>query len=54
MGLEVNTILPQIVLFPLTLWLAGIVTKLFDKPSIKLARWLFEPLYYESYKGIES
>ncbi|KAG0646499.1 O-acetyltransferase -1 [Hyphodiscus hymeniophilus] len=31
----------QLVLLPLTLWVAHVVTKLFDEPSVKFAQWLY-------------
>jgi peptidoglycan/LPS O-acetylase OafA/YrhL len=41
LGLEVAFLVPQLVILPLTLWLAEIVTKLFDRPSMKFARWAY-------------
>jgi peptidoglycan/LPS O-acetylase OafA/YrhL len=41
-GLELNFILAQFILFPLTLWVAKLATDAFDGPSIKLAAWLYE------------
>lgn len=40
-GLEINTIVPHIILLPLTLWMAVVVTKLVDAPSVKLSKYLF-------------
>jgi peptidoglycan/LPS O-acetylase OafA/YrhL len=39
-GLELSLILPQIVLLPLTLWIADAVTRLVDTPSVNFAKWL--------------
>jgi peptidoglycan/LPS O-acetylase OafA/YrhL len=44
LGLEFNFVCAHLVLFPLTLWLAKIVTNTFDEPAIKFARWLYEKL----------
>lgn len=43
-GLEFNFLCAHLVLLPLTLWLAKIVTNAFDEPAIKFARWLYEKL----------
>jgi peptidoglycan/LPS O-acetylase OafA/YrhL len=43
-GLEFNFLCAHLVLFPLTLWLAKIVTNTVDEPAIKFARWLYEKL----------
>ncbi|KAK5061544.1 hypothetical protein LTR84_008088 [Exophiala bonariae] len=40
-GLEVSFLLPQLVLLPITLWSAEIVTVLFDEPSVRFAQWLY-------------
>jgi hypothetical protein len=40
-GLEINYLLPHLILLPLTLCLAEAVTKLIDEPSTKLAQWAF-------------
>ena len=31
----------QLILLPVTLWLAQVVTKVFDEPSVKLAQWFY-------------
>lgn len=41
LGMEIDNIVPQIILLPLTLWAAAVVTKLFDTPSVKLSKYLF-------------
>jgi peptidoglycan/LPS O-acetylase OafA/YrhL len=41
LGLEVAFLVPQLVILPITLWLAEVVTKLFDRPSMKFARWAY-------------
>lgn len=40
-GLELNYILPQLILLPLTIWVAEITTVLIDDPSIKIAQWFY-------------
>lgn len=41
LGLEINAVAPQLILLPCTLYLAGVVTQLFDQPSMKFSKWLF-------------
>ncbi|OJD25013.1 hypothetical protein ACJ73_03617 [Blastomyces percursus] len=38
LGLELGFLLPQLILLPITLWLAEIATKLIDEPSVRLAQ----------------
>lgn len=45
-GLEVNYVCAQMILLPLTLWLASVAHKLLDEPSGQLANWLFDPKRY--------
>ncbi|KAL6711698.1 hypothetical protein ACN47E_004632 [Coniothyrium glycines] len=40
MGLELAFWVPQLILLPLTLYAAEIITKLVDEPSVKFANWL--------------
>lgn len=40
-GLEIAFLLPHLVILPLTLWVAEIVTKVFDRPSVRFTHWLF-------------
>ena len=40
-GLEINYLIPHLILLPLTLCLAEAATKLFDEPSVKFAHWAF-------------
>lgn len=42
MGLELAFWLPQLILLPVTLYVAEVVTKLFDEPSVKLSNWLYK------------
>jgi len=41
LGLELNFLLPHLLIFPITLWMAEITTKLFDEPSVKFSQWLY-------------
>ncbi|KAI9147589.1 O-acetyltransferase PaAT-1 [Paramyrothecium foliicola] len=41
-GLEVAFLLPHLLLLPLTLLLAEMGTRAFDKPSVKIASWLYK------------
>lgn len=41
MGLEFSWIVPQLILLPATLWIADLVTRLVDKPSVQFAQWLY-------------
>jgi peptidoglycan/LPS O-acetylase OafA/YrhL len=41
-GLEINYILAQLILLPLTLWVASLVTKTVDEPSVNFARRMFD------------
>ena len=40
LGLESAFLVPQILLLPVTLWTAEVVTRLVDEPSVKFASWL--------------
>lgn len=42
MGLEPAFLAPQIILLPVTFWLAEVVTRLFDEPSVKIANWVYK------------
>jgi peptidoglycan/LPS O-acetylase OafA/YrhL len=41
LGLEISFLAPHLILLPLTLWLAEIVTKLFDEPSVRFSQWAY-------------
>lgn len=41
LGLELNFVLPQLLILPITLWMAELVTRLFDEPSVRFAQWLY-------------
>lgn len=40
-GMELSFVLPQLLLLPITLWVAELATTLFDEPSIKISSWLY-------------
>lgn len=42
LGLELNFLVPQLILLPVTLWVAEVCTTLLDKPSIEFSRWLYK------------
>ena len=41
LGLDLAFLVPHLILLPVTLWLADVVTKVIDEPSIKFAQWLY-------------
>jgi peptidoglycan/LPS O-acetylase OafA/YrhL len=41
LGLELSFLAPQLVLLPLTFWLAEMATRAFDEPAVKFAQWLY-------------
>jgi peptidoglycan/LPS O-acetylase OafA/YrhL len=41
LGLEFAFLAPHIIILPFTLWLAEVVTKLADEPSVKFSQWLY-------------
>lgn len=41
-GLEFGYLAPQVILLPVTLWLAEVVTKMFDEPSNRFCQWLYK------------
>lgn len=47
-GLEPAFLLPQIILLPLTLWLADLVTRAVDEPSVKFAQWFWKSIQQEA------
>lgn len=42
LGFEPAVLLPQIILIPLTFWVAEIGTKIFDENSVGFAQWLYQ------------
>ena len=40
LGLEIAFLLPQLILLPATLWVAGLVTRYVDETSVRFAKWL--------------
>ena len=43
-GLEMNFLVPQLILLLFTLWVAELVTKLFDEPSVRVSQWLYDTM----------
>jgi len=41
LGLELSFLLPHLIILPVTLWLAEVVTKTVDKPTVKFTQWLY-------------
>ncbi|KAI1076658.1 acyltransferase family-domain-containing protein [Whalleya microplaca] len=50
LGLEFSFLAPHLVLLPLTIWLAELVTRLIDEPSVWLAQWLYGRLIGRSHR----
>lgn len=42
LGLELSFLLPHVILLPLTLWTAEIVTRCVDEPSVRFAQWCYK------------
>ncbi|KAK4044068.1 acyltransferase 3 [Parachaetomium inaequale] len=42
LGLEIALLLPQLVLLPLTLWVADLVTRMVDEPAVRFAAWMYK------------
>ena len=42
LGLEPSFLVPHIIILPVTLWMAEVVTKLIDEPSVQFAQWLYQ------------
>lgn len=47
MGFELSFWLPQLILLPVTLWLAELVTKTVDEPSVRFSSWLYKKVKAE-------
>lgn len=47
LGLEVNFLAPHLILFPFTLWMAEVVTRLIDDPSVKFAHFIMRKAFEE-------
>ncbi|KAJ9656057.1 hypothetical protein H2198_005217 [Neophaeococcomyces mojaviensis] len=41
LGLELNFLAPHILILPITLWSAEIITRVFDEPSVRFMQWLY-------------
>lgn len=46
-GFEISYWAAQCILLPLTMYMAGVVNKLFDEPSAQLGKWIFDPSRFE-------
>ncbi|PMD30296.1 hypothetical protein L207DRAFT_549508 [Hyaloscypha variabilis F] len=44
LGLEPSFLVPHIILLPFTFWVAEVVTKLIDEPSVRFAAWLYNKM----------
>jgi peptidoglycan/LPS O-acetylase OafA/YrhL len=42
LGLEVNFLVANLVLLPLTIWLAEVTTRLVDEPAVKFSQWIYQ------------
>ena len=42
LGFDLAFLLPHLIIFPLTLWLSEMVTKLFDEPSVRFSAWMYK------------
>lgn len=41
LGLEVSFLVPHLILLPFTIWVADLVTRFVDEPTVKFAQWLY-------------
>ena len=41
-GLDLAFLLPHLILLPLTIWLADLVTRTIDEPSVRFAAWIYK------------
>ncbi|KAL6237854.1 hypothetical protein BDW75DRAFT_248317 [Aspergillus navahoensis] len=48
LGMELSFLAPHLILLPVTLWLAEVVTRGVDGPSVRLASWLYGKLLAET------
>jgi hypothetical protein len=42
MGLEISFLLPHLILLPITFYVAEIVTRALDDPSVRFPQWLYK------------
>ena len=47
LGLEFNFVVAQFLLFPITLWLAKVVTTCIDEPSVRFSQWTYKQVVGE-------
>jgi peptidoglycan/LPS O-acetylase OafA/YrhL len=48
MGLEIAFWVPQLIILPITLYLAEVVTKIFDTPAVRFTNWLYKKTMAET------
>jgi peptidoglycan/LPS O-acetylase OafA/YrhL len=48
LGLELSFLVPHLIILPITLWTAELVTKLIDEQSVKFAQWAYRRTLEES------
>ena len=48
LGLEPSFLLPHLILLPLNLWVAEVLTKLLDEPSVRFSQWLYRSALEQS------
>jgi len=41
LGLEVSFLVPHIILLPFTIWVADLVTRGVDDPTVRFSQWLY-------------
>jgi peptidoglycan/LPS O-acetylase OafA/YrhL len=51
LGLELSFLAPHLIILPVTLWIAEIVTKLVDEPSVKISQWAYRKTLAPSAKS---
>lgn len=54
MGLEPAFVLPQIILLPVTFWLADFVTRTVDEPSVRFAQWFWKTIQQDDTPSVKN
>ncbi|KAL4756482.1 acyltransferase family protein [Aspergillus foveolatus] len=49
LGMESSFLVPHFILLPVTLWLAEVVTRVVDRPSVQCASWLYGKLLAQEF-----
>ena len=47
LGLELSFLAPHLILLPVTLWAAEVVTRVFDEPSVRFSQWAYSKVLPE-------